>query len=64
MPNLDIRAAQIYLRYLGSSTGGVDGVAGPATRGAVLAFQTQNGMLQSGMIDDALIAALRKSLGL
>jgi hypothetical protein len=64
LPDLTVRTAQIYLSYLNYSIGGVDGVQGPATRAAVLTFQAKASMAQTGVIDDALIAALKTALGL
>jgi hypothetical protein len=64
MPDLNVRTAQIYLRYLKYSIGAIDGVPGPATRVSVLAFQAKSGMAQTGAIDDALMAALKSALGL
>jgi hypothetical protein len=64
LPDLRVRTAQIYLRYLGYALGAIDGVPGPATRAAVLAFQAKVPMTATGAIDDALIGALAKALGL
>lgn len=58
LPDLRLRSAQIYLTYRGFALGAVDGIAGPATRNAVLAFQAQAGLPSTGLVDDALLAAL------
>jgi hypothetical protein len=62
-PDLKVRAAQIYLNYVGLLSGGVDGVAGPTTAGAVRTFQSSTGAPQTGLIDDALIDALIARVG-
>jgi len=58
MPDLQIRAAQVYLTYRGFAPGGIDGIAGPRTTGAVKAFQAGIGLPQTGAIDAALLSAL------
>jgi len=57
-PNLQIRAAQVYLVYNGITHLAVDGVAGPSTEAAVRQFQRSIGVEPSGIIDDALITQL------
>jgi hypothetical protein len=58
MPDLQVRAAQVYLTYRGFAPGGIDGVAGPRTTTAVKAFQAGIGLTQTGAIDAALLSAL------
>ncbi|RXH58565.1 N-acetylmuramidase domain-containing protein [Granulicella sibirica] len=58
-PDLNVRAAQIYLQFKGFNPNGIDGVAGPGTASAVKAFQTSIGVTPTGIIDDALLAALK-----
>jgi len=58
LPDLRVRAVQVYLGYKGFSGVVVDGIAGPATSGAVMAFQASVGAAQTGTIDDALLAVL------
>jgi hypothetical protein len=58
MPDVRIRAAQIYLRYKGFNPGPVDGVKGSLTEAAVGEFQRRIGVQPTGIIDDALIAQL------
>ncbi|MCP5432159.1 MAG: DUF3380 domain-containing protein [Alphaproteobacteria bacterium] len=62
--NLDLRAAQLYLGYLGYDPKGIDGLWGPGTKGALTAFLTAHGQslppggltgLPSGALD--LLAA-------
>jgi hypothetical protein len=57
-PDLQVRAAQIYLIYKGFKPGAVDGVAGPATTSAVEQFQQTIRQPDTGVIDDTLIAQL------
>jgi hypothetical protein len=58
MPDLKIRAAQIYLMYKGFKPGPVDGVKGRLTEAAVGDFQRSIGVPATGAIDDELIAQL------
>ncbi len=58
LPDLDVRAAQLYLRFKGFDPGPVDGVLGPHTRSAILAFQAQQGLTQTGAVDGELLARL------
>jgi hypothetical protein len=47
----DIRQAQEALKNQGHDPGPIDGVMGPQTREALKAFQTSNGLKQTGMLD-------------
>ena len=58
-PDLQVRAAQMYLTYKGFSPGPIDGVNGDSTLAAVEAFQTSIGEPASGIIDDTLIILLQ-----
>ena len=54
-----VAALQRRLLDLGVSVrGGADGIFGPATSTAVKAFQTDRGLEESGIVDDATAAAL------
>ncbi|MFC3119514.1 peptidoglycan-binding protein [Jhaorihella thermophila] len=59
------RVAQIQSRLtqLGYDPGPVDGVMGQRTRRAILAFQRDYGLTQSGSADAATAAALQRALG-
>ena len=57
LPDLRIRAAQIYLHYNGYSLA-VDGVDGPATRAALASYQSAHGLPVTGAVDDATLASL------
>jgi hypothetical protein len=58
MPDLDLRAAQLYLTYCGHDPGPVDGILGSRTRAALVDFQNQNGLPATGEVDAAVLAAL------
>jgi peptidoglycan hydrolase-like protein with peptidoglycan-binding domain len=47
----DIRKAQEALKNQGHDPGPIDGVMGPQTRQALTAFQSSNGLRQTGMLD-------------
>ena len=65
LPDLDVRAAQLYLTYLGFHPGPVDGIAGVETLAAFRECAGQRGIPNQGVIDaDAvsnLAAELRKT---
>jgi peptidoglycan hydrolase-like protein with peptidoglycan-binding domain len=56
-PDLTVRAVQTYLFYHGHAVT-IDGVMGPNTKAAIIAFQTSINVAPTGVIDDALITAL------
>jgi hypothetical protein len=58
LPDLQVRAAQIYLTYKGFAPGAVDGALGPKTVAAVKAFQASIPVEQTGVIDAVLRATL------
>jgi hypothetical protein len=62
LPDLSVRAAQLYLTYLGFHPGPVDGVAGDHTLSALAQFQAQLGVQQANMIDEDTVAQLRNAL--
>jgi hypothetical protein len=59
LPNLRVRAGQLYLSFLGHNVGGVDGWFGEKTQKAVIKFQNSKGLPPTGMLDDATLAALQ-----
>ena len=58
LPDLTIRAAQLYLTLRGFSPSGIDGMAGQHTLNAILNFQASVGLPQTGNLDDATMNAL------
>lgn len=62
VPDLDVRAAQLYLGYLGFKPGPVDGDPGPRTLHALHAFQASCGLPPSDDIDTAIVARLLAAL--
>jgi len=62
LPDLAVRAAQLMLTFLGHNTGGVDGVNGPRTGLALMAFQTAKGLPATGAVDDTTMTALRAEI--
>ena len=69
LPNLDIRAAQLYLTFLANSLknpafnpNGIDGLLGPGTLKALHAFQAAQGLAQTNTIGDDTVAALASAL--
>lgn len=60
LPDVIIRAAQMYLTYLGYSPGPIDGMSGRRTISALNQFQLQNGLPTTSMIDEALLSFLKE----
>jgi len=60
LPDLVVRAAQIYLMYLGYHPGSVDGVSGRFTRSALNEFQEQQGLPVTAEINEDLLAILQE----
>jgi hypothetical protein len=58
MPDLDLRAAQLYLTFAGFDPGPIDGVLGKRTRAALVDFQTRQKLPATGEVDDAALEAL------
>lgn len=61
-PDLNIRAAQLYLTYLGFHPGPIDGIAGERTMAALAQFQVKLGLPISPGIDSGSVAQLRDEL--
>lgn len=57
----DIRSIQRQLQNKGFNPGAVDGIAGPKTYNAVIAFQKANGLTADGMVGPASLAKLSNS---
>jgi hypothetical protein len=62
VPDLNVRAAQLYLTYLGFHPGPVDGVAGQHTLDSLAQFQAQNQIPATTTIDDDCVGQLRAAL--
>lgn len=62
LPDLTLRAAQIYLTYLGFQPGPVDGTLGRMTRSALMQFQQAQGLDQTGEVDDPTSARLQQQV--
>ena len=59
LPDIDLRAAQIYLTYLGYQPGSIDGVPGRLTYSALNAFQQQNGLVVTNEINEDILSFLK-----
>jgi len=62
LPDLEVRAVQLYLTYLGFHPGVVDGIAGSRTMAALAQFQTQAGLPVTTTIDSGCVAQLQGAL--
>lgn len=62
LPDLNVRAAQLYLTYLGFQPGLLDGVAGKRTLSALADFQARRGLAQTSTIDADTVAQLSAAL--
>ena len=61
LPDLRVRAAQLYLTYLKYNVGGVDGWFGQSTQKALLQFQKDKGIDLSGHLDEATFTVIEQS---
>jgi hypothetical protein len=62
LPDLNVRAAQLYLTYLGFHPGPIDGMGGTRTRSALADFQAQRGLEQTSTIYADAVAQLSAEL--
>jgi hypothetical protein len=62
LPDLSVRAAQVYLTYLGFDPGRIDGRAKKRTLAAWAKFQNNNGIPPAASLDDKSIAQLQAGL--
>ena len=62
VPDLDVRAAQLYLTYLGFDLGRIDGVAGKRTLSALADFQSQRGLVQTASVTADVVAQMCAAL--
>jgi len=64
LPNLQLRAAQVALLYLGFAPGKIDGVIGQRTRGALSNFRLQAGLPVGSELDGPCYVALCERAGI
>lgn len=62
LPDLNVRAAQLYLTYLGYVLGDIDGLYGRKSRAAVVEFKTAHGLPGGERVDHALLDALHAAV--
>lgn len=62
LPDLTIRAAQIYLTFLGYHPGPVDGIMGRFTRSALNSFQFEYNLPLDDRVDNDLLALLSNAV--
>jgi hypothetical protein len=62
LPDLNVRAAQLYLTYLGLNPGSIDGVAGRKTLLALAEFKKKHSIETTTAIDRDTVAQLRAAL--
>jgi len=62
LPDLVVRAAQLYLTYLGYQPGPVDGLVGSKTRKALNSFMAEKGMPMTDMVDNSVSALLKDAI--
>jgi N-acetylmuramidase/Putative peptidoglycan binding domain len=62
VPDLLVRAAQLYLTYLGFDPHGIDGVAGTRTHSALAQFQQKRGLPITDSIDATTVTQLVSAL--
>jgi len=61
LPDVTVRAAQVYLTYLGYDPQGIDGVMGRLTRAAMNDFQEKNDLPVTMFVDEPTFDALKKA---
>ena len=64
LPNLQLRAAQVALLYLGFAPGKIDGVVGQRTRAALGNFRLQAGLSAGNELDGPCYLALCEKAGI
>jgi hypothetical protein len=60
LPDINLRAAQMYLTYLGYQPGSIDGAPGKFTYSALNNFQQQNGLALTNEINETLLSILKE----
>jgi peptidoglycan hydrolase-like protein with peptidoglycan-binding domain len=59
LPDLTLRAAQLYLTFADFHPGPIDGLMGSRTRAALLDFQHRESLEVTGDVDDATATRLK-----
>jgi N-acetylmuramidase/Putative peptidoglycan binding domain len=59
LPDLSVRAVQLYLIFLGFHPGQIDGIAGQHTLSALAQFQTRSGLTVTNAIDGDTVTSYR-----
>lgn len=62
LPSVSVRAAQMYLSFLGYQPGTVDGWFGTHTQRAVQQYQRARGLAVSGQLDSPTLASLARAV--
>lgn len=62
IPDLSVRAGQLYLTYLGFHPGSIDGIAGSRTLSALHDFEAQKSLPVSSMMDETALQQLLLAL--
>jgi hypothetical protein len=62
LPDLKVRAAQIYLVFLGYDPKGIDGLPGPGTNAALRDFQEDHDLQASSVIDEQLLSFMKEKI--
>jgi N-acetylmuramidase-like protein/putative peptidoglycan binding protein len=62
LPDLQVRAVQLYLTYVGFQPGPIDGVAGAHTLSALTEFQRKNSLQETGVVDENALSQLVAAL--
>ncbi|MCY1402414.1 N-acetylmuramidase [compost metagenome] len=58
LPDLSLRTAQAALQYLGMDPGPIDGIRGRRTFSALIRFQEQEGLAETGLLDQDTLERL------
>ncbi len=61
LPDLTLRSGQAALQYLGYEPGPIDGLRGRRTRSAIIQFQAQSGLAETGELDQETENTLMKT---
>ena len=62
LPDINVRAMQMYLTYLGYQPGSIDGVPGKVTYAALNNFQRQSGLAPTNEINETLLSILKEKI--